>query len=51
MIVDQDKQDFRDKWKKQHGRMKGANTAYKRHLVRAKAKALKHVDKMIKETK
>ena len=43
--------DFRNKWKKQHGRMKGANQAYKRHEVRQKAKALKFMDKWIKETK
>ena len=30
--------DFRMKWKKQHGRMKGANQAYKRHIIRQEAK-------------
>ena len=48
--MDEDQINFRTKWKKQHGRMKGANQAYKRHLVRVKAKTLKYIDKMIKET-
>ena len=49
--MDEDQIAFRIKWKKQHGRMKGANQAYKRHEVRQKAKTLKFMDKWIKETK
>tara|TARA_R110002051_G_scaffold91013_1_gene160012 strand:+ start:363 stop:572 length:210 start_codon:yes stop_codon:yes gene_type:complete len=47
--MDEDQINFRTKWKKQHGRMKGANQAYKRHCLRAKAKTLKFMDKWIKE--
>ena len=33
--------DFRTKWKREHGRMKGANQAWKRHVIRAERKARK----------
>ena len=50
-IIDQDREELRIRWKKKHGRMKGANTAYRRQGIRNKAKALKLIDKMIKETR
>jgi len=33
--------DFRNKWKREHHRMKGANQAWKRHLVRQARKKRK----------
>ena len=43
--MDQEQIDFREEWKRRHGRMKGANQAYKRHLVRKRRKINKRVNK------
>jgi len=44
-------EEFRNAWKARKGRMKGANKAYSRHIVRVNAKLEKRKQFLIKEDK